>query len=131
MLKPLSICLLIFASANAVACEKYNFPATTLTGTIHLKTFYGPPNFGEDPKTDAKERQAILHLAKPLCTVETDNDPAEQNQMEVTLAPMGKVSLKSFIGKKVTVTGSLYSATSGHHHTPVLIAIEQPPQLAK
>ena len=127
MWKLISISTAICASAHATACEKYDLPATTLSGTVTIETFFGPPGYGESPATDLKERQAILHLVKPLCTVASGDDPAERDQVMVTLAPMGKFSLQPVAGKLVTVSGSLFHAISGHHHTPVLIAISEVP----
>src|SRR5258705_13599459 len=41
---------------------RYELDKVTLVGTIVSRTFYGPPNYGEDPKIDSKERQYILLL---------------------------------------------------------------------
>src|SRR5690349_21402036 len=65
----LAISLMLCASTQALGCEKYNTPGVTLTGTVKIKTFYGPPNYGEQPATDSKEQQAILLLSKLLCTL--------------------------------------------------------------
>src|SRR5690606_37868318 len=37
-----------------------------LKGELSVETFFGPPNFGEDPETDTKERHWILTLDKPI-----------------------------------------------------------------
>lgn len=116
-------------AVSASACEKYGLPNTMLAGTISVETFFGPPGYGESPDTDAKERQAILHLAQPLCTVASDNAPAAQDQVKVTLVPMQPLDLRAFVGKAVTVRGSLFHAITGHHHTDVLIAIDDVPLL--
>jgi hypothetical protein len=125
--KILCISLIGCAALSASACEKYGLPSTTLAGTVTVETFYGPPGYGESPETDSKERQAILHLAKPLCTLASDDDPAEQDQVKVTLVPMGNLSLRAFVNKTVTVRGSLFHAFTGHHHTDVLIEIRDTP----
>lgn len=125
--KLLSISLVACMTSQVHACEKYDLPNVELTGTLRIETFYGPPNFGESPKTDAKERQAILHLAKPLCTIASNAADAEQNQLTVTVAPMDKLSLSQFVGKTVKVRGSLFHADNGHHHTPVLIEVHEAP----
>lgn len=78
---------------NAEAqCLKYNEDGVVLTGKVVLQTFFGPPNYGEDPTTDSKEKQAILKLDQPIC-VSADpknNEDAEAGQTEVTLVPMQK-----------------------------------------
>lgn len=118
-------------SAHAAPCFKYDTETVVLQGRVRVETFYGPPNYGESPATDSKERQAILHLKQPLCTLASDDDPAETHQRRVTLVPRGGLSLHAFAGKEVSVTGKLFHATTGHHHTPVLISVEQPPTVER
>lgn len=125
--KLLCMSLIACTASSVSACENYEQPGTTLAGTVTVETFYGPPGFGESPETDAKERQAILHLVKPLCTLASGEDPAEQDQVSVTLVPMDDLKLRDFVGKTVRVRGSLFHAITGHHHTAVLIAIYEAP----
>jgi hypothetical protein len=127
MVKPLLISLMLGAAAPAFACAHYDQPGTTLSGTVRIETFYGPPGYGETPGVDAREQQAILHLTEPLCTVASSDDRAERGQTRVTLVPMGPFSLLPFEGKAVTLRGRLLHALTGHHHTPVLIAIDDLP----
>lgn len=125
-----AICLAVLP-AHAAPCFKYDSETVVLKGRVRLETFYGPPNYGESPATDSKERQAILHLKQPLCTQESGDDPAETHQRTVTLVPRGGLSLHAFAGKEVSVTGKLFHATTGHHHTLVLISVEQPPTIER
>ncbi len=104
-----------------------------MTGIVTLRTFYGPPNYGESPDTDSRETQAILLLEKPICVEENPSsyDKAEQNQLEVTLVPLSNESLKDYTEKQVAVHGELFHAHTGHHHTPVLIEIRRIEKLDK
>lgn len=129
--------LLIAFSVSAFSaepqCFKYNNDGVVLTGKVVLKTFFGPPNYGEDPANDAKEKQAILILDSPICV---DADPqgdeeAEVDQSEVTLVPMQNLNLEQYVGKRVQVIGSLFHAISAHHHTPVLISVTEQPKLVQ
>ncbi|MFZ2269487.1 MAG: DUF4431 domain-containing protein [Azonexus sp.] len=117
------------ASHARPVCAPYDVEGITLSGKVVLRTFFGPPNYGENPETDARETQALLQLDQPLCTLASEerDEPAERNQRLVTLVPMGGLSLKQYAGKHVSVQGSLYHADNGHHRTPVLIAIRQAP----
>ncbi|ATG89166.1 DUF4431 domain-containing protein [Methylomonas koyamae] len=109
----------------AASCLHYSGDPITLTGKVKLQTFFGPPNYGENPDTDSRETQAILLLEKPICVEANpkDYEEAEQNQREITLVPQGKENLKVYEGKQIMVQGTLYHAFTGHHHTPVLIEI--------
>lgn len=112
--------------AVAASCLHYSGDVVTLTGKVKLRTFFGPPNYGETPDTDSRETQAILLLGKPICVEANskDNENAEQDQREVTLVPLGKENLKDYEGMQIMVQGTLYHAFNGHHHTPVLIEIK-------
>ncbi|MCU6496328.1 DUF4431 domain-containing protein [Rugamonas sp. A1-17] len=123
------IFLLVCGSVRAETCQKYDVANVELTGRVRVETFFGPPNFGESPETDSKERQAVLHLDRPICTVASADSPAEERQIDVTLVPMGDFTLASFDGKPVTVKGKLFYAITGHHHTNVLISIDTAPQI--
>jgi hypothetical protein len=35
-------------------------------------------------------------------------------------------SLRPFLGKKLTLRGTLFAAIDGHHHTPVLLDVVKP-----
>lgn len=109
--------------SNAASCLHYEGEPLTLTGKITLQTFYGPPNYGENPDTDSRETQAILVLSKPICVGASPStyDAAEKNQFKVTLVPPVGVDFDLYKGKKVTVRGTLFHANTGHHHTPVLM----------
>jgi len=111
--------------AGAVQCLHYDGEPVTLTGKVTLQTFYGPPNYGENPDTDSRETQALLVLAKPICV---DANPSnyeeeEKNQVKVTLVPPGGMDLGTYAGKKVTFYGTLFHANTGHHRTPVLLQV--------
>jgi hypothetical protein len=109
----------------AVPCLHYQGDPVTLSGKVTKRTFYGPPNYGENPDTDSRETQGILLLSKPICVDENPDEyyVAKKNQLEVTLVPLAKTNLKNYLGKQVKVHGKLFHAETGHHHTPVLIEI--------
>lgn len=109
----------------APQCLHYAGDAVALAGKVTLETFYGPPNYGENPETDSREAQTILVLAKPICVSAnpSTNDEAETNQLRVTLVPPAGVNLGSYKGRSVMAEGTLFHAITGHHHTPVLMQV--------
>ena len=125
MLLILMACLTSTLSSAEEPCLHYMGDPVILSGIVTNRTFYGPPNYGENPDTDSRETQGILVLSKPICVDKNPNgyDEAEKNQLEVTLVPNSKTNLKDYLGKQVTVHGKLFHAFTGHHHTPVLIEI--------
>ena len=113
-------------SNAATPCLHYNDDSVELIGTVRLQTFFGPPNYGEDPKTDARETQTVLVLDHPICVSDDpkNQQSAEQDQQQITLVPLGRQQLSSYAGQRITVQGALFHAMNGHHHTAVLLQLE-------
>lgn len=121
--------ILLIATNIAMAkesCYHYGGIPVSLSGTVEIKTFYGAPNYGENPQTDSRETQAILFLEKPICVeANQSGEAAEQNQANVTLVPPDKENMIKYAGKHLAVKGVLFHAFNGHHHTPILMEIRQ------
>jgi hypothetical protein len=117
----------ILASLNSIAspeCLLYEPDFVVLTGKVIEKTFYGPPNYGESPKTDRKEKQLILELGENICIAAAPSDNiniAESNVNEVTLVFLN--TIPNIKNKHVEVSGSIFHAHTGHHRTPLLITV--------
>ena len=88
---------------------------TKLTGRVALKSFYGPPNFGENPKTDSIETHYVL-LTDQAFVFNTEATK------ELQIISLGQ-SLKLFTGKLVRLTGTPFLAETGHHFTPIVIEL--------
>ena len=120
--------LLLLSSACCAAstCVKYEDPTVSLKGKVIVRTFFGPPGYGENPKADSKEQQALLVLDHAICVDASRDEEGATNEIEITLVPIGNFGLSTFVGKRVTVKGSLFHANTAHHHTKVLMQLEQP-----
>ncbi len=101
-----------------------------LTGKIAVRTFPGPPNYEDVLKGDALERCWILVLKKPRCV-----DANVANIMNIDESAVKEIQLvssshddyekyKDLLGKNVSVSGTLFHAHSGHHHTAVLMTVQ-------
>ena len=114
-------------SVASAACLHYEGKPVVLSGVLITRTFYGPPSYGETPKGDARETQALLRLDKPICVENTPGkanavyDRADQ-QKTITLIPNWK-SVKPYLRRRVEVSGLLSGALAGHHHTAVLMEV--------
>lgn len=99
-----------------------------LTGTLLVKSYFGPPNFGENPETDSKETVPVLVLDAPtkLCTDSESKQP--ENSDAATTASEFQLLFsfphKPFVGRVVTVKGRIFRADTGHHHTDYLVDVE-------
>ncbi len=117
--------------ANAgKSCLEYGPSVVTLKGTLARKTFPGPPNYESIRKGDRPETYWLVELAKPICVNEDQEDkelgPAYKDirAIQLVVEPEVYKTHVELIGKYVLVTGTLFGAISGHHHTPVLLSVK-------
>ncbi len=137
MKKPLCIfifiaCLHLYIAASQAGNERrvlhYWPEKVTLTGRLVYRTFYGPPNYGENPKTDSKETQSILLLDSAIDIIAVKQDAlsaTERGVKRVTLV-FGESTphpVRFYLKRRVTVEGTLIHAHTGHHHTKILIDV--------
>jgi len=126
------LCLPLVAQGSKEDCQSYEPVISEITGRITKKLHFGPPNYGEDPKNDAKEIAFILHLDQPICVKASGRleNSDEFNIKEIQLAisdPAWKQfdPIKKFIGtkRKFKAVGGFYHAHTGHHIRPILMFV--------
>lgn len=115
------------------ACLSYEPAVVRLRGTITQKTFPGRPNYESVEKGDEPENEWILNVDMPLCTNKANNDTSDPDHLSE--ANIGKLELvfmghqnydtyRLMLGKTVDVTGSLFHAYTAHHHTTILLQVQ-------
>ena len=117
--KSLTMAALLFAAtlpARAADCLAYEPAKVTLTGVVTLVQGFGPPGFGEDPAHDKKETYALLTLDRPACVSggadASDEDVAATGAFQL-VSKDGKRFDRKLVGRRVTVTGTLFHRVSG------------------
>lgn len=114
--------LVTLASTADARCYQYEPATVTVTGLIFLRTDFGPPNYGEDPAHDSRERHIYIRLDKRLCVEADVEGEAEANVRVMQMVYMIHLPFKlEWVGKHVSVTGTLLHGHTGHHWTKVLI----------
>jgi len=137
-----------FLGSAIAAPQKFHYePAKVqISGRVILQKFFGPPNFGEDPKTDAKIDVLELKLDRPI-----DVGPASSIQLRehhcvnntacadlyinsgnysgVTCLELVDLDspahhLEDFISNHVVVDGQLYERETGNEYTEVLLIVD-------
>jgi uncharacterized protein YecT (DUF1311 family) len=104
-------------------------PATVeLEGRLVTRWKYGPPNYGEQPKTDEKVKVPILVLDYAVNVRGKAGDLINAESVEgvkqVQLGfAYGETAHKQLIGKDVVATGTLFHAHTGHHYTDVVLMV--------
>ena len=104
-------------------------PATVeLEGRLTIESKYGPPNYGENPKTDAKVKVPVLVLSTPINVRGTPADEINgttvrgARRVQLVFSNL-ETSPTQLIGDTVVVRGKLFHAHTGHHYTDVLIDV--------
>ncbi len=94
----------------------------SLQGKIILRDFYGHPNYGEDPQRDKKESYYCLLLDEPQ-NILYENSIIQTKELQLIFE--SHIETTHFSSNSLyKVTGYLFLAMTGHHHTPVLMKIE-------
>lgn len=113
---------------QAGPCLSYAPAPVILSGALTSKTFPGRPNFESIEKGDEPETYWILTLGQPICTIQSEDGlnaslyDVSVLQLLVTNAGMYQ-TYRSLPGTNVKVAGRLFSATTAHHHTPVMLQV--------
>ncbi|MDR2964112.1 MAG: DUF4431 domain-containing protein [Bacteroidales bacterium] len=114
--------------------QDYSFypEISVISGKIKIETFFGPPGYGENPQTDAREDAYMLYLDSPINVIshvkereEGDVDVTTYNIEKFQLASTSNVKFSPYKNKTVRVSGIFFGAISGHHHTPVLLDVQK------
>lgn len=106
----------------------YEPEVSTLHGTLSTKLYWGPPGYGEDTTVDEREPAYILTLPQGINITTPKNDLSEgynaaiNNVLKIQVVPQRNID--AYVGKAVTVTGTLFGAQTGHHHTDVLLDLK-------
>ena len=121
---------------TAIGVEEHRYfefgQEVKLEGVVIMRTFYGPPGYGENPKEDKLETGFYLLLDRGI-DVSGDAEKGEWSsylgEAEIHLAPEPKMidALSAVVRKKqrVIVWGKLFEKLTGHHHTDVLLLVSK------
>lgn len=124
--------LLITTAHDAAAqgCLSYESDGVKLAGKIKTMTFPGPPNYESLKKGDQPEVAWVLRLRRPVCVEagrDNEFDVAESKVTDIQLVLEAEEFTKWRVLARgrawVVVTGKLFHAHTGHHHTAVLMEV--------
>jgi hypothetical protein len=121
---------LSFGQVELAGCKSYEPAVVSLHGTLIRKTLAGPPNYADIRHGDRAETFLFLNLDRPICVdedkSEPDLNPKQTNIRRVQLVLFGTGAYdkyKALVGKRVVAAGTLFGWHTGHHHTPVLLTV--------
>jgi len=109
-------------------CLKYEPEVVTLHGTVERRSFPGPPNYESVQQGDTEETYWFLGLDRPICMLagtESEDVPLPRvTRVQLVLSDSdGYRRYRALLGQKVTASGTLFGAHTGHHHEPVLLTV--------
>ncbi len=98
-----------------------------LTGKVELRTFYGPPGYGEAPQTDSRETVRILLLENTLADAVPQLAGTQLgDEITVQLILDQPMPLLREAGQScLKFSGVLIPRITGHHHTDVLLDVQK------
>lgn len=110
-----------------ISCLKYEPAIVTLIGILHARTYPGAPNFVSIETGDEPETGYYLELRPPICTITSEKGwmlgHDRISEVQLVMSEMQFDQLGANLGGVVSIKGSLFEASNGHHHTPVLIDV--------
>jgi hypothetical protein len=106
-------------------CLSYEPSRVSIQGALNRVIFPGPPNFQDVERGDKPEPYFVLQLQQPVCVDKGkyEDEPSLSDILSIQLGLTGPQysQFRSLLGKRVRLSGTLSAATTGHHHTPVML----------
>lgn len=114
--------------AHATSCLEYSVPVA-LHGKLSRHSFPEQPNYESVAKGDAEASYFFITPLSPLCVAKGTAVDGSEPKIEATKfvqlvfenADESYSRLRPYLGKDVVCDGYLFAATTGHHHSPVLL----------
>ncbi|MCW7548508.1 DUF4431 domain-containing protein [Photorhabdus sp. APURE] len=98
----------------------------TLDGTLLKITYPGPPNYESVENGDTPETYWVLQPDKPIGCAKGAPEWGDYNLMQLVVESDDFYDIyRSLIGRRVSVTGTIMYAVTGHHHTPIMLETQR------
>ncbi len=96
-----------------------------LTGVVGIAYEYGPPTWGDDPKSGEKPKTPILRLSKPINILGDPTSDINKGDAEnVEEVQLQLHRYRGLVGKRVIVTGTRSRNHTGWHFTEVVMMVK-------
>lgn len=98
--------------------------SVTLKGLMIRMTYPGPPNYESIEDGDEPETYFVLKPDTPIdCAIDAPQYGSKK-LMQLVVKSDDYKKYQHLVGGKVTVSGILLYAETGHHHTPLMIEVK-------
>jgi hypothetical protein len=117
----LPLVVLTALGANYAQAKCLNYGRVTMRGTLTRQVFRGPPDYESIAHGDTSEIYYVLKLRSPTCVSSDPTDKEDHpfirdlNNVQLVLSGSDQYFLLGhMIGKKLTLSGGLFGALTGH-----------------
>ena len=122
----LIIATILYGGISEAKCLSYEPAVVTLQGKLERRTYPGRPNYEDIKEGDEPETGFYLVLENAVCLEGEQSSPDHYPQSMVNFVQLildtdGYEKLGSYLNKKITISGKLFGAYTGHHHAPILM----------
>jgi hypothetical protein len=126
-----SVARVMVAQSATPTCVRYGPDSVRLTGILERRVYPGAPNFTSVASGDSPESGYYLAMAEPICTYggggSRMNEPHKGvRRVQLVLENDNLDRAAADVGARVTMRGTLFSAVTGHHHTPIVMTVFSP-----
>ena len=103
----------------------------SIQGTLQYGEFFGPPNYGEAPKSDEREHHFYVQLPAPIGTqspnfvFDPELEHADGYFIQLFVFDSQVVRMRQLIGRRVKVTGTLVPSQTAHDRTNGILRVSQ------
>jgi hypothetical protein len=130
------LCMGSFSSFAANPVLTYEPATVDLSGTLDLQTFPGPPSYESTKDGDDIERHFYLKLDAAVDVSPKGDHPGVSNPEEERNVRVMQLSIaegndalwarfrETGKGARVQIRGSLFHRFTGHHHSRVLLGVQ-------
>jgi hypothetical protein len=118
-----SIMILLLLTIGLLACPLSNNANIQVTGVVTQKTFPGAPNYESIAQGDTAETFWFITAVQEMCFA-PDGEFINSEIRLSTFQLLNNEKLDIVEGQRYIVTGKTFPATSGHHHSKVMIVVK-------
>jgi hypothetical protein len=111
----------LLATGPGVLADEQPYPVekpVELSGTVAKDKGYDA--------NDKRENYYYLKLAQPISVAADEIDRQKDGVARMQMVFLADIDGKQYFGKRVSIKGKLFHGHTAHHHTDVLIQIENP-----
>ncbi len=123
-----ALCTVAPAAAWA-RCLPWEPDPVTLVGVLEARELPGPPGYRSIARGDSLVTIYFVELDEPVCVKEDleSSLPRKSHHgvttVQLSIAETARGSIAALVGRRVRLTGTIFSGTTGHYRTPIALHV--------